>query len=326
MTLYRNVLSSAWKNTWRHKYLWFFGLFAALIGNSGELEVFFRSFNDRMEGGFLVWLKEISATGIFSLEALKNIGRLVVEDTGTMFLLIFTLVLVLILSGFLIWLVVASQIAIVNNTAHEKLGKKHNVQIGISAATKRFWPVLGLNFIVKVFAYVLFGVLTLPIAMSLVKGGLIGYGFLFVVLYVVFVPLILFFSFIVKYAIAYAVIKEESFLESIKSAWKLFMKNCLISIEMTFLLFFINLFTAFALILVFLIISVPFLFIAIFSNILAYINFLFIFIGAIILFIIITAFVGSILATFQISAWTYLFIELETKGGVSKLKRLFSKE
>ncbi len=326
MTLYRNILSSAWKNTWHHKYLWFFGLFAALIGNGGELEVFFRSFNDRMEGGFLPWLKGMSATGIFSLNALKNIGRLMVEDTGTMLLLIFTLLLVFLLGGFLIWLVIASQIAIVNNTANNKLGKKHDIQTGISAATKRFWSVLGLNFIIKFFAYILFGVLTLPIAMSLVKGGVLGYGFLFVILYIIFIPLILFFSFIIKYAIAYSVIKEENFLEAIKNGWNLFMKNCLISIEMTFILFFINFLAAFALILIFLVLSVPFLFIIIFSNALAYINLLFIFIGAIILFIIFTAFVGSILATFQISAWTYLFIELETKGGVSKIKRLFSKK
>lgn len=326
MTLYRNILSSAWKNTWHHKYLWFFGLFAALIGNGGELEVFFRSFNDRMQGGFFVWLRGIASTGIFSLEALKNIGRLMVEDTGTMFLLIFTLLLILVLGGFLIWLVIASQIAIVNNTANDKLGKKHDIQIGISAATKRFWPVLGLNFIIKLFAYILFGILTVPIVMTLTKGGVLAYGILFVILYIVFIPLILFFSFIIKYAIAYTVIKEENFLEAIKSGWNLFIKNCLISIEMTFILFFINFFVAFALILILLVLSVPFLFIVVFSNALAYINLLFIFVGAIILFIIFTAFAGSILATFQISAWTYLFIELETKGGVSKIKRIFSKK
>ena len=327
MTLYRNILKSSWKNTWRNKYLWFFGLFAALIGNSGELEIFFRSFNDRMEGGFFAWFKGIASTGIFSVEALKNIGRLMVEDTGTMLLLLFTLLLVLALGGFLIWLTVASQIAIVNNTANEKLGKKHNIQIGLKAAAKSFWSVLGLNIFVKLFSYILFGALTIPIVLSLFNQGVLGYGFLFVLLYIVFIPLILFVSFIIKYAIAYSVIKNEGFLESLKNGWNLFMKNFLVSIEMTLLLFFINFFVAFILILVFLVLAVPFVFIfAVFSSILTYINLMFVFIGAILLFIVFTAFAGSILATFQISAWTYLFIELETKGGISKVKRIFSKK
>jgi len=326
MTLYRNILKSAWKNTWHNKYLWFFGLFAALIGNGGELEIFFKSFNERMDGGFVNWVKTMSSTGIFSMNALRNIGHLIMEDTGTMFLLIFTLILILVLGGFLLYLVIMSQIAIVNNTANDKLGKKHDIQTGVKAASKSFWSVLGLNFILKFFSYILFGILTIPIALSLISKGIWGYGVLFVVLYIIFVPVILFFSFIIKYAIAYAVIKNEHWIESLKNGWSLFMKNKLISIEMTFILFFINLLSAFALILIFLVLSVPFIFILVFSNILAYMNVFFIFMGIIILFIIFTAFVGSILATFQISTWTYLFIELETKGGTSKLKRLFQKK
>jgi len=327
MTLYRNILKSAWINTWKNKYLWFFGLFAALLGNGGELEIFFRSFNDRINDGFLAELKVFSSIGFFSLKTLRNIGVLLVSDTGTMLLLIFTLTLVLVLGGFLFWLVISSQIALVNNSASDKIGKKHNIQTGLDSALKKFWPVLGLNLIVKLVSYILFGILTIPIAMSLVRGDMFSYSFLFVVLYLILVPFILFFSFIIKYAIAYTVIKDENIYDALKNGFNLFISNILISIEMTLILFLINLFVAFMLILMFLVLAVPLFFvITVFSSIFAHINLLFIIFGAIILFLIFTAFIGAILATFQISSWTYLFIELETKGGVSKIKRIFSKK
>ncbi len=37
MTLYRDILGQSLKSAWHNKYLWFFGLFAALLGNAGEL-------------------------------------------------------------------------------------------------------------------------------------------------------------------------------------------------------------------------------------------------------------------------------------------------
>ena len=50
MFLYRDVLSQAWKNTWQNKYLWFFGLFAALLGGWGDLEIVFRGLNGSEQG------------------------------------------------------------------------------------------------------------------------------------------------------------------------------------------------------------------------------------------------------------------------------------
>jgi hypothetical protein len=39
MSLYRSILKRAWEISWKFKYLWFFGLFAALLGNGGEFEI-----------------------------------------------------------------------------------------------------------------------------------------------------------------------------------------------------------------------------------------------------------------------------------------------
>ena len=43
MSFYRNILKQAWKITWRNKYLWWLGIFAALLGNGGEFEILFNN-------------------------------------------------------------------------------------------------------------------------------------------------------------------------------------------------------------------------------------------------------------------------------------------
>ena len=45
MTLYRDIIKEAWQITWRRRFLWFFGLFAVLLGNGGEYEILFQNFD-----------------------------------------------------------------------------------------------------------------------------------------------------------------------------------------------------------------------------------------------------------------------------------------
>ena len=96
---------------------------------------------------------------------------------------------------------------------------------------------------------------------------------------------------------------------------------------MAVILFFINFLVGLVMILIFLILTVPFLFIILmFSEMVFYFNFWFIIIAAIIIFLIIITFIGAMLSVFQISSWTYLFMELLGKGGVNKIARVLNKK
>ena len=66
MTLYRNIFSQSLKITWRYKYLWFFGLFSALLGNGGEIELLLRRFDGTVEQGLFPGLSNILSTGLFN--------------------------------------------------------------------------------------------------------------------------------------------------------------------------------------------------------------------------------------------------------------------
>jgi hypothetical protein len=328
MTLYRNILKQALKSTWHNKYLWFFGIFAALLGNGGELELLFRRFDTSIiEKGLFPGIERIIATGFFSKATFFNITNLATRDPLSLFLVLSVLIIILLVVGFLIWLTIVSQAALVNNAARIKVGKRHNFKSALEVGVNKFFGVFGLNIFLKIAIYLAFILLSLPILISVNKAFFSTSSVLFIVSFILFIPLAIIISFITKYAIAYFVIKESRFFESIKLGWQLFIRNWLISIEMAFLLFFINLLVGLGLILMLLVFTVPFLFLVIvLSKIAFYFNFWMIVASALILYTVAIVITGAILATFQISSWTGLFLELISRGGASKLTRVFKKE
>ena len=56
---------------------------------------------------------------------------------------------------------------------------------------------------------------------------------LFVFLFLIFVPVVVIISFVAKYAICYVVIKGYSLKKALAKAWKLFLDNWIISLEMS---------------------------------------------------------------------------------------------
>ncbi len=328
MPLYRQILGQALRNTWKHKYLWFFGLFAAFLGNGGELEFIFRGFDGTLTQGLFPGFKRLAATGVFSFSTLANIKQLAIKDPFNLFIVLSVLLMVFILAAFLIWLVIISQAALVNNVSLIEGGKKHSFGQGLSAGIKKFWPVFGLNFLGRSIIYILFIALALPIVISwnrAVDPSIAG--LLFVISFIVFVPASIVISFIIKYAIAYKVIRGEGFWASLRSGWQLFTKNWLVSLEMAFILFFINFMVGVGLIIILLVLAVPFLFLTLlFSKLALLFNFWIIVFAALIVYLVLIVWVGAMLSTFQIYSWTSLFLRLISQGGVSKLVRLFGKE
>ena len=324
MNLYRKILSGALKATWKNKYLWFFGLFATLLGGTGELELLFSSTEGSYQNTLLPNFSSWIDAGIFSGAAMKNAGDLAIHDPFSFFILISLLLVVLLLGLFLIWLTVTSQAGLVYNSAKIKLDKKHSLKDGLNAGMDKFWSVFGLNLSLKFVISLLFFLITIPIVNESAGGNMGGKVFFF--LFLLFIPLSIIVSFIVKYAIAFVVIREQCFLKALKDSWNLFKSNWLVSIEMAFILFFISFASWVLLILLFLVLAVPIVFIVlVFSQVLVYVNYMVLIISAVFVYIVIIITYGSFLASFQISAWTYLFIELIGKGGKSKINRLFNK-
>lgn len=318
MSLYRSIFRQAWGITWQYKYLWFFGFFAALLGNGGEYEILSKALKGDMSQGIANFFRGTFETGLFSAQGMSNLFLTIRTEPYTVLTIFLIGILSLVLFLFVVWLAMASQGALVNNAALAKSGKKTSFQANLNSGIKNFWKILGLNIVSRFLIYLIFGLISLALIFSSLLYGL---------LFILFIPAAISVSFIIKYAIAYAVVKKSKFLESAIMGWRLFMNNWLVSLEMAFLLFFINLLVGLSLVVLMIILSVPFLFVMILFGKLASVFFFFVVAGfSIAAFLALVFVIGSMLAVFQVSAWTTLFMELEGRGGISKLHRFFGRK
>lgn len=325
MSLYRGILAQAWKNTWTNKYLWFFGLFAAMLGSGSELNLMFNGFDNIATDGLFPTLREFVSTGIFSRQAASNFGHVMISDSYSAMMVMTMMVILFMLLCFLVWFAIVSQIAIVNNYSRIIGNKSHNLNDGLDTGIKKFFPIFGINALVKIAIYLIFIILAVPIVFWPDQTSLARVLF-FIIAYIIFIPVSVAVSFVAKYAIAYGVIKGQDMLSSIKSGWELFAKNWLVSIEMAFILFGISFVTTIVSLLALALIAIPLLFLGfLLPTLVGMAGFWLIFFSGLIIFVAVVTIVGSALSTFQISSWTGLFIELITKGGVSKIVRIFSK-
>jgi hypothetical protein len=321
MTFYRHIIKKAWEITWKFRFLWFFGLFTALLGNGGEYEIIVKTFGDEESAGLFPGLRTLADTGIFTMDGMRNVARTAATDPINFSIIIIVLLLTLAVGVFLIWLVIISQAALVNSSAKIIQNKKTAFRETLQSGISNFWPVFILNLFNRLIFSGIFVLLLIPIAVSLSLAAP-----LYVILFIILIPVSIFISFIIKYSIGYVVIKGQPLSAALKNGWKLFKENWLVSVEMALLLALINFALGLLAIFIVLVLSVPFLFLAaIFINFGSVAGFWLVALLGFAGFMILLFLAGAILATFQVSAWTGLFLELINKGGTSKIVRLFGK-
>lgn len=326
MSIHRKILSNSWKTIWKNKYFWFFGLFASILMGEGMIEILSNAFSGGTSRDFLKGFYQYSETGIFRGDILARIGEIIMHETLTAFVFAFIFLLMLVLSGFVFWLAIVSQIAIINNSAKITGGKNTNFQDGINTGIGKFWSVLGVDVSFKILSFVILFIVSLPMLFVEFGSGSFVINLISTLFFIIFVPLAVSIFFITKYAICFVVIKDEKFKKAILNAIKFFRKNWLISLEMAFLLFVIGFFVTFFIVLGVLVIAVPFAFLVYFTIELGSILFFWILFGIFLLIsFVIIVLAGSIFTSFQVSVITNIFIELLNKGGQSKLSRVFDK-
>jgi hypothetical protein len=225
-------------------------------------------------------------------------------------------------------LATVSQISIID--AVKKITKnvkeKITIKNQLNKANAKFWPVLWMNLIMSVMINGITLLISILLIFILLQNKPI-FLFLYGIIFIAFIPIILFLSFIIKYSIAYVVIDGKSFSSALKKGWKLFRDNWLISIEMAITLFFINIVAMLAVSTLAFLGLIFIIGIAMTSTIFiisSQIIFWFLITIAILLAVAIMIVGGSIINTFQISTWTDLFIKLKENKVSGKLERIFS--
>ncbi|MFA6514022.1 MAG: hypothetical protein WCT50_01860 [Patescibacteria group bacterium] len=324
MFSYRSILKQAWNIAWKHKYLWLFGLFASIAAASGsfEYQLLASSFQSsalensyyhinglllagKVIGGFFIGL-----FNLFSYDILTIINTLTV--------IIITLTLII----SFVWLSISCQGALVISVKKLLAPKKReavlNIKENLVKGHQNFWPVLGLNVLIKLLIGLTLFVMGVPLLFLSIDGS-IYLAFIYTLEFIIFTPIAIALALIIKYAIAYKVLDNETFSASLKKSINLFANNWLVSLEMGIILFIISFIVGLVLLVLIAIFIFPYIIFAANYGLAWLIIFL------LILSLILILLVGSLLTTFQISSWTSLFLELKAGRGEAKLERAFKK-
>lgn len=322
-SVYRPVLKKAWEVTWQNKFLWIFGLFAALAGNGGIYEILVKSFEKVVSRGefFLQktpWFWEVSILTWPRLEDVYEKSPLFVNLFWVLFFVILITVAVI------IWLSITSRAALIHCIKKIVSKRKTDIKEGWANGIKFFWPVFGLNIVAKALIFGLLVLITIPTMFFITGGGSsLGWNIvLYILAFVIFTILALLISFMTIYASCFVVISNLPFVEAIRASWRLLIKNWLVSIEVAFILFLITLGIGAGLILLSIFYLLPvILLLATFTYLELNIGFWIIFLLATLGWLGGILWVGAVLSTFQFSTWTILFLELNKKKIGSKILR-----
>lgn len=323
MPFYRIILKKAFFLSWRFKWLWFFGFFAAFIGNGSLYEALLRTMSGLSIGDspFLVF-KDYAKVGVFALLSPDNIMNLWNSDSGAFGMLILAALSYFAAVAVLLILSVLGQGATVSAAVQLDSGKHLKFRDGFALGTRHFWSVLTINVITKVL--LLGALVAIGYLLSLININETANFVIYCISFILFVVFGIILYFLTTYGAAFAILRGKKPIEALKSAFNIFKNHVVLNLEMGFILFILNVLVGavitIALFLLFsplILIYVVLLFAAVSSaaNIVA----LFL-VGGLILVI---ALAGAWYSTFQLVVWALLFEELEVNGGKSKILRIF---
>lgn len=324
--LYRVVLNSAWITTWQNKKLWLWGLFAALLGNAGEYELIVTAVSR-------VASREIPPLGISGGVLFFPMGPQVAgglwsaftTEPFSVFMLFLIGLIVVALAIFFIWLTMVSVVALVQSTAAIAADDGvPTVSENIDAGSLHFGSILIIYIFGRLLTWTLLSLLVLLGALAGIDA-FIGLPFLLTG-FVVVLPLLFAISFVVRYAMLYVILRRQGIMDAMESAIALFQRHWLISLELSFFLFVVNLMVGIAMVIFIGLLAAPMLIGAIIAWQTAFYPWAFL-LGAfgVTMFLAILFLFGSALGTYQWAAWTHLFLKLKERGHLSKLVRFFSR-
>lgn len=324
--IYRPILKKAWDITLKFKSLWFLGFFAALISSGGEFELLSRIIlNPNSNKGLIREAISSFKLGIENnLSAgenlWSNLWTLIISAPVNLVSAILVLLVAIIIAVFIIWLITVSQVGLIRNVDLASKDKTATINEGIDTGVEIFWPIFTVNLIYKIILLIIFVLLGKEILL-LISMGNIG-TIIHIILLVLFSIITVIISFLIRYQILYIILKKEKIIPALKSAWKLFINNWLLSLEMAFILFIIYMIVIYlATFITSVLLAVPLVF-ATYSSQIPVLVLMILVLTSVLAIIIMTLFVTATLSVFQWSSWILLFNKINMGKTLSKIVKL----
>lgn len=320
-SFYRHILRDAWQAMRTHKALWVFGFFTSFLGAGGVYELLIQGTGKvgltEDFGSFLV-LTSLVPTGPELLGALRSIGSYNSAFIIAMGLagIAFTLLA--------IWVVVSSQGALIFGVREAQKGRKRKFSELFSAGNESFVPLFLVNLLSR-FAVASSFYLILSLMLLLLAEATLLTSLLYLVAFLVLMPLTIVIGFVTIYAAAYVALDRKGVVDAIETAVALFRKYWLISLETAIILFAINIAVSLGIGLVFSILAVMLLPLIVGASLIgANFGLWLALVLAAVAAVGVLVVVGAGLVGFQYAVWTLLFMRLHVKdhGGLPKLVRM----
>lgn len=296
----RQILQEALTIVWRKKYLWFIGFFAGLVAYGGEADFFFRNANaiDSLKN-YLVAIRETVQAGDadFFLGQLRQF----IADNPTSALSY--LAIIVLMAAVFAWLIIISQATIVRIVGRVAQKKPTGLFDGLATGSTKFWSILTMNIIVKLFNVALIVILAIiPAIVYFLNGRFVWALITSLSWFVITIPISIVISFLMKYALSYITLNDVPAVQSLRDGWKLFRQNWLVSLELAFLIYIFNLVVSVV------VAGVSLLLIDPFTPV-----------GLVTLLLVLAAVLGFVSA-FSYAAWTITFLKLQEGKAESKLE------
>jgi hypothetical protein len=237
--IYSQTIKEAWRIAWRHKFLWFFGFFAVLMNSAltNGIDSLINNLNiianqDITIAQTKIFFQSKTLSFIFG-----NVSKFWEHLTPVNVL---TLLIVLAIFVFFIWMSVLSQGALITATEKLRKGKEVFPESSFADGTRTFWPILWLNVLQRLATTGAAIIIAVPLlALYLTHGQDIWVTLLGVLTFIILIPFAFIVGFLLQYASCFAALRKQKIGKAIKSAWQLFAKHWLASIEMAIVLFLI---------------------------------------------------------------------------------------
>ncbi len=320
---YRDALSHGWHLLIHHKILWIFGLFSALLGQMGVLEIFSRVI---VTIKYYTYYPVVTHFPLLAEAFASALGKWNLSVDHKVWLLWLGCILL----GFallFVFVAVVTHGALIHYVAQYLRGKeKLQSHEGWHAGVKHFWSLLSLQILKKL----VIGILVLFVGgttyNSIVNPSVFQTGFfIFSVLISLCIGSVV--SLLVTYASGYVMVENMHVKNALSFAVNLLKSHKLVSIEVAVLMLGVNVLVALVAIIFMVLFKLQIAFVAMIAlatNSLAFWS-----IGntfsALILTTLIIA-LASFITVYSTSTWMYLFMKMHHQGIVPRVKLFFLKE
>ena len=308
---YIDAIKYSWSFIWHHKILWGLGILAMFIGQFGL-------------GNFIgkIWVsgEKLVLTGEPMGQGVKlwffGLAPYQFNDLAILWLLVLLLTMIVVIT----FVGVVSQGALVAAAARGSKDKSiKNISKFWDSGVKHFWKVLLANIIQKIVLAMLF--VDLIFIWRFIMDSSCRFPSL---AFILSMGVILFLAILVSvlfiYTIGYIVVDDKKMLDAFKSAYKLFSRHILVSIELSLVMLLLGIALVVVIVLVLAILYFPSLLIGLVAGALN--SFALLLIGVSLSTVFVVGFIilaSGVFNAFTISTWTYMFIRMHKEGLKSRI-------